>query len=89
MDTLDARLDFRLSAPLKELIQHAAAITGQSVDDFAITVLSEQARKVVQENGMTMLSDRDRDAFLAILDADGEPSEALKRAAERFNRRTK
>ena len=32
------------------------------------------------------LSDRDRDAFLALLDADPEPTEALKKAAAEYNK---
>lgn len=32
------------------------------------------------------LSDRDRDGFLALLDSDEEPNEALRQAARRFKR---
>lgn len=32
------------------------------------------------------LSDRDRDRFLALLDSDEEPNEALRQAARRFKR---
>jgi uncharacterized protein (DUF1778 family) len=83
----DARLDFRLNRQLKELIDQAACLMGQSVSDFAVSTLVERARRIVQENSTTILSDRDRDIFLAMLDADGRPNEALKRAARRFKAR--
>ncbi len=35
----DARLNFRLSADLKEVIEEAAASLGQSVSDFAVSTL--------------------------------------------------
>ena len=80
----DARLDFRLPAEAKALIEQAAAITCQSVSDFAASTLVRTAREIVARYQETRLSDRDRDLFLALLDADGEPNEALKRAAEEY-----
>jgi uncharacterized protein (DUF1778 family) len=85
--TLEARLDVRLSRQLKELIQEAAELTGQSLTDFAVSTLTETARRIVQQNSMTVLSNRDRDVFLALLDADDPPNEALRKAAKRFRKR--
>lgn len=83
----NARLDFRLNRQLKELIDQAASLMGQSVSDFAISTLVEKARRIVRENSTTILSDHDRDIFLAMLDSDARPSEALKRAAKRYKAR--
>jgi uncharacterized protein (DUF1778 family) len=83
----DARLDFRLNRELKELIDRAACITGQNVSDFAISTLVERARRIVQQNSMTVLSDQDRDIFLAMLDSEGKPNAALKQAAKRYKER--
>ncbi len=83
----DTRLDFRLNRQLKELIEQAACILGQSVSDFATSTLVERARRVVQEHTTTVLSNRDRDIFLAMLDADAQPNAALSRAAEKFKKR--
>jgi len=85
--TLEARLDVRLSRQHKELIQEAADLTGQSLTDFAVSTLTETARHIVQQNSMTVLSNRDRDVFLALLDADDPPNEALRKAAKRFRKR--
>jgi len=46
----DARLNFRLSSELKQTIEQAAAVLGQSVSEFAVSTLVEFARKVLQEN---------------------------------------
>lgn len=81
----DARLDFRLPAELKETIEQAAAHTGQSVSDFAVSTLVRTARRVLEEERVTRLSNRDRDIFLAMLDrTDAKPNAALAAAAQRY-----
>ena len=40
----DARLNFRLPADLKEVIEEAAASLGQSVSEFAVRTLVRQDR---------------------------------------------
>jgi len=83
-NALHARLDVRLPGPLKSLIQEAAELSGQTMSDFVISTLSETARRVVHRERLTMLSDRDRDIFLKMLDADAKPNQALRRAARRY-----
>ena len=84
----DARLNFRLPAELKETIAEAAAQLGQTVSDFAISTLATTARQVLQEHQVTRLSQRDREAFIAMLDDDAaEPGKALRAAAQRYKER--
>jgi uncharacterized protein (DUF1778 family) len=84
----DARLNFRLPAELKETIEEAAAQLGQTVSDFAISTLVTTARQVLQEHQVTRLSQRDRNAFVALLDeADSRPNDALRAAAKRYRDR--
>jgi len=83
----DSRLDFRLSKNDKAVIEQAAAISGQTVTDFAVSTLLREAREVIEHHHVTRLSDRDRDIFLALLDSDSEPNEALVRAAEEYKSR--
>jgi uncharacterized protein (DUF1778 family) len=84
----DARLNFRLPAELKETIEEAAAQLGQTVSDFAISTLVTTARQVLQEHQVTRLSQRDRDAFMALLDdAAPQPNNALRAAAKRYEDR--
>ncbi len=83
----DARLNFRLPVELKDVIEEAAAALGQSVTDFAVSTLVQQARSVIEQRNVTMLSDRDRDRFAAILDdAEARPNAALLKAAKRYRK---
>jgi uncharacterized protein (DUF1778 family) len=83
----DARLNFRLSSDLKEVIEEAAAFLGQSVSDFAVSTLTQQARSVIEQRNVTLLSDRDRDRFIALLDdVEARPNAALIKAAKRYKR---
>lgn len=83
----DARLNFRLNGELKKLIEDAAAQTGQTVSDFAISTLVDSARRVLREHEVTRLSNRDREVFAAMMDnPTTEPNEALKRAAKRYKK---
>ena len=84
-----ARLSVRLPTELKETIEDAAAQLGQSVSDFAVSTLVTTARSVLQEQQVTHLSRRDRDAFVTVLDnADAKPNKALRAAARRYKDRT-
>jgi uncharacterized protein (DUF1778 family) len=83
----DARLNFRLSSDLKEVIEEAAAFLGQSVSDFAVSTLTQQARSVIEQRNVTLLSERDRDRFIALLDdVEARPNAALIKAAKRYKR---
>lgn len=83
----DARLNFRLPSRLKRTIEQAAAQTGQSVSDFAISTLVRSAQEVMEQSTETRLSDRDRDLFLAMLDdVDARPNDALAEAAKRYKK---
>lgn len=75
-----ARLNFRLPPDAKEKIERAAAASGLNVTDFAVHALTNFADEVLERHHTRVLSDRDRDIFLALLDADDEPNEALRSA---------
>ena len=76
----DARINFRLSLELKKTIEDAAAEMGQSISDFAISNLVHAARKILHEQQVTLISERDRQVFAAMLD--GESSMAERGAYE-------
>jgi len=83
----DARLNFRLPSDLKEVIEEAAASLGQSVSDFAVSTLVQQARSVIEQKNVTVLSKSDRDRFIDLLDgADARPNAALTKAAKRYKK---
>jgi uncharacterized protein (DUF1778 family) len=82
----DDRLDFRLNSEAKHVIEQAAALSGQTVKQFAVSTLVQSAEEVLERRRTIRLSNRDRDLFLALLDSDEGPNEALREAAERFKR---
>ncbi len=80
-----ARLALRLSEDHKQRIERAAAMTGQTLNSFVSTEIVRRADEILEKEEVRRLSNRDRDIFLALLDADPEPTEAAKEAAARFN----
>ena len=80
MATPGARVEFRLPSDEKEVIEQAVRLLGISITEFARPRLLEDARKIVAEHSITRLTDRDRDIFLTMLEADGEPAAALRKA---------
>ncbi|HEY0367556.1 MAG TPA: DUF1778 domain-containing protein [Pyrinomonadaceae bacterium] len=81
-----ARLDIRLNAQAKEQIEQAAVVSHQSVTDFVVTSLLRASEEALERQQMIRLTNRDRDLFLAALEADVHPNRALRKAAERFKR---
>ncbi|HXH69137.1 MAG TPA: DUF1778 domain-containing protein [Pyrinomonadaceae bacterium] len=84
-----ARLNFRLPPEAKEKIERAAVVSGLTITDFAIHALVNSADEVLERHHMTVLSDRDRDIFLQMLDNPPPPNEALKKAAKRYKQTIK
>ena len=80
------RLDIRLKRDAKDLIQQAADLRNETLTQFVVSTLSEAAQQVVAAHERTVLSNRDRDLFLKLLDAPPAPNKALKRAASRYQR---
>lgn len=81
------RLDFRLTATNRKLIERAARLLGQPLTSFAVQVLVEQAEKVIAQDTNRKLSTRDWKRFLEVLDG-ATVSPALARAAKRYRKRS-
>ncbi len=75
-----ARINFRLPSEAKEKIERAAVASGLNITDFAVLALVNTADEVLERQHSRKLTDRDRDVFLAMLDAEDEPNDALKGA---------
>lgn len=87
MTKSNARLNFRLPDDLKTIIEEAASQLGQSVSDYAVSTLVRNAREVLQQSNITLLSNRDRDRFLALLDdSKAKPNPVLKAAAAKYKK---
>ena len=83
----DAGIDFRLSTNAKEVIEEAAALSGQSVSDFAVSTLLEKANSILESNRVRVLSERDARIFLSVLDSTDGPNDALREAGRRHRER--
>ncbi len=75
--TESARINLRTSPAAKALIERAAAIMGSTVSSFMLQNAYEAARRLVAEQEVITLSDRDRDEFLAALEKPAEPTQVL------------
>ena len=86
MSATTARIEMRVSEDHKALVEKAASVAGQSVTAFALTTLIERAHQVLLEHETTVLSARDRDAFLRAV-SETRPNATLRRAAAKFTAR--
>lgn len=57
------------------------------LQDKSRQILQDRAGKLIEEPALTRLSARDRDLFVALLDAPPEPNDALRQAADRYRER--
>jgi uncharacterized protein (DUF1778 family) len=77
------RLEFRVRPDLKERIEYAAQLEQVPVGDFVRSAAEERAEQVIREHAATVVPADFFDAMLTALDAPGQPSPALARAARR------
>jgi uncharacterized protein (DUF1778 family) len=82
------RIDARLPADTKQLIERAAVITGVTLSDFVISRAYEAAAAIVREHDTWVLSRRDSKAFVDTLLNPPAPNKALRAAAARYKSRT-
>ena len=79
MATKTERIEVRLSTEHKAVIENAAALRGQSLSAFVVSEALEQARRLQ----LTVLTRRDWEQFLEIMDREEEPTPALIAAAQK------
>ena len=58
------RLETRVTADQKILIERAAALQGRTVTDFVLANVQEAARQAIETHGRPHLSIKDSDAFV-------------------------
>jgi uncharacterized protein (DUF1778 family) len=61
------RLETRVTAEQKNLIERAAALQGRTVTDFVLTSVQDAARRAIEEHNQLALSVRDSEAFVDAL----------------------
>ncbi|MFO1432228.1 MAG: DUF1778 domain-containing protein [Candidatus Competibacteraceae bacterium] len=76
-DVKAERINLRASKEAKDLMQHAADLLGTTLSAFILSQAYEAARRVVADQEILWLSNRDRDRFLTALENPPVPNEAL------------
>ncbi len=83
----DARVDIRMSAENKALLEQAAAVMGQPLTSFILSSTIDRALDILDRQVITKLSARDMHRLYEILCDRKKPNAALRRAAERYKAR--
>lgn len=78
-----ARLEARIPVPVHELMQRAAQLRGMTMTSYLIATAGEDARRVVEEAEILRLARADQVRFAEALIDPPQPTDRLKRAAER------
>lgn len=81
------RLETRVTADQKRLIEHAAALQGRTVTDFVLASVQDAARRAIEEHQHLELSVRDSQAFVQALIEPQPVNERLRDTIRRFRER--
>lgn len=84
MSRREARLEVRVSAEIKALLDEAAASVGLSTSAFVLATVTPQAREMVRQQAMMELSATESQDFVNQLLHSSEPKAALRAAASRY-----
>lgn len=82
------RLEARVTAEQKNLIEHAAALQGRTVTDFVLTSVQEAARRAIEEHQRLDLSRRDSQAFVDALLNPKPVNDRLRETVRRYRQTT-
>lgn len=77
-DSKAKRLDLRLSADDKQIMERAAAVSGSTLADYVRSTVVSDAVDRVREHEVIRLSNQGADAFVEAVTNPKEPSEGLK-----------
>ncbi len=81
------RLEARISASQKRLIERAAKLRGTSVTDFVVLSAHQAAKDVIQDLEVLHLRGRDQEVFVNAMLNPPEPSPAMRASAMRYKQR--
>ncbi|WP_442753276.1 DUF1778 domain-containing protein [Methylocystis sp. JAN1] len=81
------RLETRVTAEQKTLIERAAALQGRTVTDFVLTSVQDAARRAIEEHSQLTLSVRDSEAFVEALLSLKPVNDRLRGTVRRYRER--
>ncbi|MDQ7047230.1 MAG: DUF1778 domain-containing protein [Sulfurovum sp.] len=73
----DARIEFKTSSEIKNLLQEVANSLGMDLSNFLISTAVQKAKEIQKEENILTLSKKEWKAFHELLDAPKEPSKDL------------
>ncbi|PCI47356.1 MAG: hypothetical protein COB49_07290 [Alphaproteobacteria bacterium] len=79
-NTKEAHINLRARAQDKALIERAAALRGMKVSSFILTDAIKHAKRVLEDAGVMILDDDDRQAFVNAFLEPHEATPYMKRA---------
>lgn len=82
------RLEARMSAEQKKLIERAAALEGRTITDFVLSSAQDAARRTIERHDIIELSVRDSEAFVEALLNPPEPNERLRETIRLYRQKT-
>jgi uncharacterized protein (DUF1778 family) len=82
----EERLEARLTASQKELLQQAATLEGTSLTEFVVRSAQQQARRVIEEHTQIKLGLEDSQAFVESLLNPPNPNSRMMAAADEYKR---
>ncbi len=86
VETKDDRLQVRLDAESKSVLQRAASYRHKTVSQFVLATAMEEAEKVIRENEIVTLSSPDWKLFYDALTNPPAPNAALRKAFAKYKK---
>jgi len=80
----DERIDVRVNSESKSLFLRAAELSGQNLSAFIIEAVRERAIQTIEAHDQVVLNNQSRQVFLDALAKPPAPTEALRRAADKY-----
>lgn len=82
------RLETRVTADQKKLIERAAALQGRTVTDFVLSSVQDAARRAIEEHQRLDLTVRDGEAFVEALLNPRPVNDRLRETVRRYRQAT-
>lgn len=82
-DKNDNRITARISSSVRERLERAAALSGATLNQFLVQAALKEAHKILEEERVIILSERDADKVFSLLENPPTPNVRLQEAAIR------
>jgi len=75
--TKNARIEFKTTQDIKELLQRAANSLGMDLSSFLLSVATQKAKEIIKEDNILTLNKSEWEKFQEYLNSKKEPSKEL------------